>query len=70
MTNTDLGLEVSPRQAGTKSRDGLIFVITMWLLSRSVIAIHQSPDITGQPVPKGEEIASLSYNYVLRVMTP
>ncbi|TAF58172.1 MAG: hypothetical protein EAZ60_04485 [Oscillatoriales cyanobacterium] len=32
-------LEVSPRQAGTKSRDGLIFVITMWLLSRSVIAI-------------------------------
>ncbi|MCC3415585.1 MAG: hypothetical protein JGK24_29675 [Microcoleus sp. PH2017_29_MFU_D_A] len=39
MTNTDLGLEVSPRQAGTKSRDGLIFVITMWLLSRSVIAI-------------------------------
>ncbi|MCC3501094.1 MAG: hypothetical protein JGK24_32680, partial [Microcoleus sp. PH2017_29_MFU_D_A] len=33
-------------------------------------AIHQSPDITGQPVPKGEEIASLSYNYVLRVMTP
>jgi hypothetical protein len=33
-------------------------------------AIHQSPDITGQPVPKGEEIASLSYNYVFRVMTP
>ncbi|WP_293354093.1 MULTISPECIES: mannosyltransferase family protein [unclassified Microcoleus] len=39
MTNADLGLEVSPRQAGTKSRDGLIFVIAMWLLSRSVIAI-------------------------------
>jgi hypothetical protein len=33
-------------------------------------AIHQSPEITGQPVPKGEEIASLSYNYVFRVMTP
>jgi hypothetical protein len=33
-------------------------------------AIHQSPDITEQPVPKGEEIASLSYNYVFRVMTP
>ncbi|MCC3589923.1 hypothetical protein [Microcoleus sp. PH2017_28_MFU_U_A] len=39
-------------------------------ISGTIDAIHQSPDITRQPVPKGEEIASLSYNYVLRVMTP
>jgi Gpi18-like mannosyltransferase len=39
MTNTDLGLEASPRQERNKSRDGLIFVIAMWFLSRSVIAI-------------------------------
>ncbi|HSF73937.1 MAG TPA: mannosyltransferase family protein, partial [Microcoleus sp.] len=39
MTNTDLGLEVIPRLERSKSRDGLIFVIAMWFLSRSVIAI-------------------------------
>lgn len=39
MTNTDLGLEASPRPERNKSRDGLIFVIAMWFLSRSVIAI-------------------------------
>ncbi len=39
MTNTDLQLEVSRRLERNKSRDGLIFVIAMWLLSRSVIAI-------------------------------
>ncbi|MEG5066441.1 hypothetical protein QUB33_22780 [Microcoleus sp. B3-A4] len=39
MTNTDLGLEVIPRLDRSKSRDGLIFVIAMWFLSRSVIAI-------------------------------
>jgi len=33
-------------------------------------AIHQSPERTGQPVPNVEEIASLSYSYVFRVMTP
>ncbi|MEG4291966.1 hypothetical protein Q5692_24615 [Microcoleus sp. C2C3] len=39
MTNTDLGLEVIPHRPRSKSRDGLIFVIAMWFLSRSVIAI-------------------------------
>jgi hypothetical protein len=39
MTNTDLGLEVIPQRPRSKSRDGLIFVIAMWFLSRSVIAI-------------------------------
>ena len=39
MTNTDLGLEVIPQRPRFKSRDGLIFVIAMWFLSRSVIAI-------------------------------
>ncbi|MEG3981043.1 mannosyltransferase family protein [Microcoleus sp. T3B2] len=39
MTNTDLGLEVIPRLERSKSRDGLIFVIVMWFLSRSIIAI-------------------------------
>ncbi len=39
MTNTDLQLEASRRVERHKSRDGLIFVIAMWLLSRSVIAI-------------------------------
>lgn len=39
MTNTDSLLEVSPRLERSKSRDGLIFVIAMWLLSRSLIAI-------------------------------
>ncbi|MEG3847898.1 mannosyltransferase family protein [Microcoleus sp. herbarium19] len=39
MTNTDLQLEVSRLLERNKSRDGLIFVIAMWLLSRSVIAI-------------------------------
>ncbi|MEP6519272.1 hypothetical protein [Microcoleus vaginatus] len=39
MTNTDLGLEVIPRPERSKSRDGLIFVIAMWLLSRSIMAI-------------------------------
>ena len=39
MTNTDLELKVNPRQERNKSRDGLIFVIAMWLLSRAVIAI-------------------------------
>ncbi len=39
MTNTDLQLEVSRRLERNKSRDGLIFVIAMWLLSRSLIAI-------------------------------
>jgi Gpi18-like mannosyltransferase len=39
MTNTDLGLEVIGHRPRSKSRDGLIFVIAMWLLSRSVIAI-------------------------------
>ncbi|MEG4286578.1 mannosyltransferase family protein [Microcoleus sp. A006_D1] len=39
MTNTDLRLEVSPRLDRNKNRDGLIFVIAMWFLSRSVIAI-------------------------------
>lgn len=39
MANTDLGLEVIPHRPRSKSRDGLIFVIAMWFLSRSVIAI-------------------------------
>jgi len=39
MTKTDLGLEVIPQRPRSKSRDGLIFVIAMWFLSRSVIAI-------------------------------
>lgn len=39
MTHTDLGLEVIPRLERSKSRDGLIFVMAMWFLSRSVIAI-------------------------------
>ncbi|MEG4206984.1 hypothetical protein QUA20_24035 [Microcoleus sp. Pol7_A1] len=39
MTNTDLGLEVIPHRPRSKSRDGLIFVSSMWFLSRSVIAI-------------------------------
>jgi hypothetical protein len=39
MTNTDLGLEVIPQRPRSKSRDGLIFVIAMWFLSRSIIAI-------------------------------
>ena len=39
MTNTDLGLEVIPQRPRSKSRDGLIFVIAMWFLSRSVIVI-------------------------------
>ena len=39
MTNTDLGLEVIPPRPRSKSRDWLIFVITMWFLSRSIIAI-------------------------------
>ncbi|MEG4213045.1 mannosyltransferase family protein [Microcoleus sp. S13_B4] len=39
MTNTDLGLEVIPPRPRSKSRDGLIFVIAMWFLSRSIIAI-------------------------------
>ena len=39
MTNTDLGLEVIGHRPRSKSRDGLIFVIAMWFLSRSVIAI-------------------------------
>jgi Gpi18-like mannosyltransferase len=39
MTNTDLGLEVIPQRPRSKSRDGLIFVIAMWFLSRLVIAI-------------------------------
>jgi len=39
MTNTDLGLEVMGQPPRSKSRDGLIFVISMWFLSRSVIAI-------------------------------
>ncbi|MEG3862353.1 mannosyltransferase family protein [Microcoleus sp. herbarium12] len=53
MTNTDLGLEVSPRQAGNKSRDGLIFVMAMWLLSRSIIAIGMqliAPLVSKKPV--------------------
>jgi hypothetical protein len=39
MTNTDLGLEVIPQRPRSKSRDGLIFVIAMWFLRRSIIAI-------------------------------
>ncbi|MEG4587450.1 mannosyltransferase family protein [Microcoleus sp. MOSTC5] len=39
MTNNDLGLEVIPHRPRSKSRDGLIFVSSMWFLSRSVIAI-------------------------------
>ena len=39
MTNTDLGLQMSPPQARNKNTDGLIFAIAMWFLSRSVIAI-------------------------------
>jgi Gpi18-like mannosyltransferase len=39
MTNTDLGLEVIGHRPRSKTRDGLIFVIAMWFLSRSVIAI-------------------------------
>ena len=39
MTNHDLGLEVNLNLERTKRRDGLIFVISMWFLSRSVIAI-------------------------------
>jgi Gpi18-like mannosyltransferase len=39
MTNTDLGLEVIAHRERSKSRDGLIFVIAMWFLSRAVIAI-------------------------------
>jgi Gpi18-like mannosyltransferase len=36
---TDLGLEVIGHRPRSKSRDGLIFVIAMWFLSRSIIAI-------------------------------
>ena len=39
MTNSDLGLEVIGHRPRSKTRDGLIFVIAMWFLSRSVIAI-------------------------------
>ena len=39
MTNHDLGLEVNLNLERTKRRDGLIFVISMWFLSWSVIAI-------------------------------
>ena len=39
MTNTDLGVEVIGQRPRSKSREGLIFVIAMWFLSRSVIAI-------------------------------
>ncbi|MEG4634193.1 mannosyltransferase family protein [Microcoleus sp. AR_TQ3_B6] len=39
MINTDLGVEVIPQRPHSKSRDGLIFVIAMWFLSRAVIAI-------------------------------
>jgi len=39
MTNTDVGLEVIGHRPRSKSRDGLIFVIAMWFLSRSVIAM-------------------------------
>ena len=39
MTNTDLGGEVIGQRPRSKSREGLIFVIAMWFLSRAVIAI-------------------------------
>jgi len=39
MTNTDVGLEVIGHRPRSKSRDGLIFVIAMWFLSRSIIAM-------------------------------
>jgi Mannosyltransferase (PIG-V) len=39
MKNTDLELEVNLHQQRHKTRDGWIFVIAMWFLSRSVIAI-------------------------------
>ncbi|MGL5064824.1 MAG: mannosyltransferase family protein [Microcoleus sp.] len=39
MTNNDLELEVGARPVRRKSWEGWIFVISMWLLSRSVIAI-------------------------------
>ena len=39
MTNNDLSLEVNLNLERTKRRDGLIFVISMWFLSRSVIVI-------------------------------
>lgn len=39
MSDTDLELAINSSREGNKNRDGLIFVIAMWLLSRSVIAI-------------------------------
>ncbi|WP_293129338.1 mannosyltransferase family protein [Microcoleus sp. bin38.metabat.b11b12b14.051] len=39
MKNTELHPEVTPHRDRHNSRDGLIFVLAMWFLSRSVIAI-------------------------------
>ena len=53
MTNTDLRLEVSPRLERSKNRDGLIFAIAMWFLSRSAIAIGMlviAPVVSKQPL--------------------
>jgi Gpi18-like mannosyltransferase len=57
MTDTDLQLEVSPRLERNKSRDGLIFAIAMWLLSRSVIAIGMqviAPLVSKNPPSYGD----------------
>ncbi|MEG5171428.1 hypothetical protein [Microcoleus sp. B3-D7] len=39
MTNTDLWLEVIPRLERSQSREGGTFLIVMWFLSRSIMAI-------------------------------
>ncbi|MEG4591523.1 hypothetical protein QUB00_06825 [Microcoleus sp. F8_C2] len=39
MTDKDLGPEVIARLDRSQSRDGVIFVIVMWFLSRSIMAI-------------------------------
>ena len=62
MTNTDLGLAASPHREDHNSRNGWIFVIAMWFLSRSVIAIGmqviaplicQKPPLYNPPLPLG-----------------
>jgi hypothetical protein len=55
MTNTDLGLEVIGHRPRFKSRDGLIFVIAMWFLSRSVIAplVSKNPPVYTWRPPLG-----------------
>ncbi len=60
MTNTDLPLEVSPHPERHNTRNGWIFVIAMWFLSRSVVAIGmqvvaplvcKNPPVYNWPLP-------------------